>query len=94
MSAVQGHCAYSCQVRLFLFRPVHFGLTSPSSLSDQAENKQVKFLKVDVDELQDLAMKYGVTKMPTFLIIKGGQVVDKLEGASKPILENMLLKHR
>lgn len=37
--------------------------------------------KCDVEENDDVAMKYGVRNIPTILFVKGGQVVDKQVGA-------------
>lgn len=37
--------------------------------------------KLNVDENGDIAMTYGVRNIPTLLIFKGGQVVDKIVGA-------------
>ncbi|KAK4046974.1 hypothetical protein OIO90_006366 [Microbotryomycetes sp. JL221] len=37
---------------------------------------QATFLRVDVDALQPIAAKYQITAMPTFKIIKQGQIVD------------------
>ena len=39
---------------------------------------RAQFIKVDVDDNPEAAQKYGVTAMPTFLFIKGGEVVDRL----------------
>ena len=36
--------------------------------------------KVNVDENQELAGKYGVQSLPTLLVFKGGQVVQTLMG--------------
>ena len=47
--------------------------------------------KVDVDENDELAMRFGVRNIPTILFIKDGQVVDKQIGAaSKAIFEDKL----
>jgi thioredoxin 1 len=43
---------------------------------------KVKVGKLDVDENQQTAIKYGVRSIPTVLFLKGGQVVDTLIGAS------------
>lgn len=43
-----------------------------------AEMQDVMFLKVDVDECEDLAGKYNVTSMPTFVFIKKGEKVNNL----------------
>ncbi|MFA6788112.1 MAG: thioredoxin [Arcobacteraceae bacterium] len=38
--------------------------------------------KVNTDEEQDLAVKYGVRSIPTILFMKNGEVVDTMIGAS------------
>jgi thioredoxin 1 len=40
------------------------------------------FMKVDVDEIPEIASRYQVMAMPTFLFIKNGQVVSRFSGAS------------
>jgi len=51
--------------------------------------KDVKFVKVDVDANQDLASKYSVFSIPTFLIFKNGEVKSQFVGAhSKEGFEN------
>ncbi|PVI04963.1 thioredoxin-domain-containing protein [Periconia macrospinosa] len=47
---------------------------------------RVQFVKVDVDSQQDVARKYGVSAMPTFLVIKGTSVVETLKGANPSAL--------
>ena len=39
------------------------------------EGKAV-FVKIDVDEMGELAALFGINCMPTFKVIKGGSVVD------------------
>lgn len=47
--------------------------------------------KVDVDENDELAMRFGVRNIPTILFIKNGEVVDKQIGAaSKAVFEDKL----
>ncbi|AXH11126.1 thioredoxin [Halarcobacter bivalviorum] len=47
--------------------------------------------KVNTDEQQDLAVKYGVRSIPTILFMKDGEVVDTLVGAqSKQALADKL----
>lgn len=36
--------------------------------------------KVDIDESMDIARKYGIMSVPTMLIFKNGEVVDKMIG--------------
>ena len=54
----------------------------------------IKFLKVDVDECEEVAMEYNITAMPTFKIIKVGQVVDELIGANADKLKELINKHK
>jgi thioredoxin 1 len=49
-------------------------------LAEKYEGK-VKIGKLDVDENQQTAIKYGVRSIPTVLILKGGQVIDTIIGA-------------
>ena len=58
-------------------------------LSDEFGRK-VQFIKVDVDDNPDAAAKYGVSAMPTFVFIKGGEVVDRLMGANTERLRQLV----
>ncbi|KAM3362570.1 Thioredoxin-like protein CXXS1 [Capsicum chinense] len=40
------------------------------------------FLTIDVDEVKEVASKYEVKAMPTFLLLKSGVPVDKIVGAN------------
>ena len=48
------------------------------------------FLSVDVDVCPDVAANYDVSAMPTFVFLKGGEVVDRLQGANGERLEEMV----
>lgn len=41
---------------------------------------KAKIAKVDVDNNQDLAARYGVSSVPSVLLFKGGEVVDTVRG--------------
>lgn len=41
----------------------------------------VTFLKVDVDESPDLTNQYDISAMPTFVFLRKGQIVGRIEGA-------------
>lgn len=46
-----------------------------------AENEgKIKVGKVNVDEEQELAMKFGITSIPTVIVFKDGQVANKTMG--------------
>jgi len=42
---------------------------------------RLKVAKLDVDENQELAIRYQVMAVPTLLLFKNGQVVDRIVGA-------------
>lgn len=50
------------------------------SLSEEYEGK-VKFVKVNVDDEQELATSMNVRGIPTFTIFKDGEVLDSVSGA-------------
>ncbi|KAG4992520.1 hypothetical protein AAZX31_09G220400 [Glycine max] len=54
----------------------------------------VDFVKIDVDELPDVAKEFNVEAMPTFVLCKKGKEVDKVVGAKKDELEKKIEKHR
>lgn len=41
----------------------------------------IKFVRVNVDENQNIAMRFGVQSIPTFIMFSGGKIIDKLLGA-------------
>lgn len=50
--------------------------------------------KVDVDSNQELAMQYNIRSIPTILILKNGEVVERHVGAiTKPALQSKIDKH-
>ena len=50
--------------------------------------------KVDVDNNQQVSMDYGIRNIPTVLIFKNGEVVDKLVGVSpKEVIAQKLQAH-
>jgi thioredoxin 1 len=55
---------------------------------------KLKVVKLDVDENQDVAMRYGVQSIPTLILFKGGNEVLKLVGAyPKPALLSKVTPH-
>jgi thioredoxin 1 len=43
---------------------------------------KAKICKVNTDEEQDIAVKYGIRSIPTILFFKDGELVDQMVGAS------------
>ncbi|CAL4936508.1 unnamed protein product [Urochloa decumbens] len=50
----------------------------------------VVFVKIDVDELADVARTWKVEAMPTFVLAKGGKEVSRVVGAKKDELERKI----
>jgi len=49
-------------------------------VSEELKEK-AKVVKVNIDDAQDLATKYGVMSIPTLLIFKNGDIVEQFVGA-------------
>jgi thioredoxin 1 len=50
--------------------------------------------KLNVDEQGEIAMKYGITAMPTLIVLKNGRVVDQRVGKmSKEALARLVEPH-
>jgi thioredoxin 1 len=61
---------------------------------EQDMGKQIKIVKIDVDQNQETANKFGIMSIPTLLVMKDGKVVDTLVGLkSKEAIEEALNKH-
>lgn len=62
-------------------------------LHNEFEGKAV-VAKVDVDNNQQVALEYGIRSIPTLLIFKNGEVVDKIVGLSpKEVIVEKLSAH-
>lgn len=58
------------------------------------EIEGVVFGKVNVDEVPDLARQFNILSIPTFLVFKGGQVVEQFSGSmSKEAFKDKFTKH-
>ncbi|KAG6411153.1 hypothetical protein SASPL_129227 [Salvia splendens] len=67
---------------------------APAFEAMSAKYTDVDFVKIDVDELADVAREFAVQAMPTFVLLKQGKEVDRVVGAKKDELENKIGKHR
>ncbi|KAL3526485.1 hypothetical protein ACH5RR_011141 [Cinchona calisaya] len=59
-----------------------------------AKYTDIDFVKIDVDELSDVAQEFRVQAMPTFLLLKQGKEIERVVGGKKDELEKKILKHR
>ena len=54
----------------------------------------LKIGKMNVDDNQATAQKFGITSIPTMMLFKDGKVIERIVGAlPKPTLEQQLQKH-
>uniref|UniRef100_A0A914DDG4 Thioredoxin n=1 Tax=Acrobeloides nanus TaxID=290746 RepID=A0A914DDG4_9BILA len=60
-------------------------------LADEFTN--AVFIKVDIDENEDVASDYDIRVMPTFIFVKDGKTIDRFEGTNEEGLRNMIESH-
>jgi len=65
--------------------------TTFDQLSDSYTS--IKFLKIEAEKFSDITEKYGVSAVPTFVLLQSGSVIEKIEGANGPDLVNKLSKY-
>ncbi|XP_011636235.1 thioredoxin-2 isoform X2 [Pogonomyrmex barbatus] len=64
-------------------------------IEDLAKDMQdIVFLKVDVDECEDVAAEYEISSMPTFVFIKESKVLETFSGANIEKLKNTIQQHK
>lgn len=56
-------------------------MVSPVLDEIAAENPDIKVGKINVDEEQELAVKFGVMSIPTMVAMKNGEIVNQAMGA-------------
>jgi len=59
-------------------------------LSNNPTFSHIYFCKIDVDEIDEVANMFNIQSLPTFLILKERNVINKLEGASREKLVNLV----
>ena len=58
---------------------------SPRVAEIANENKDLKVVKINVDQNEDLARKYNISSMPTLLVIEKGKELNRAVGALSKI---------
>jgi thioredoxin 1 len=62
---------------------------------DQELGDNVKIAKLNVDDNPESASRFGVMSIPTLIVFKDGQPVDKVVGfQSKDALKNVVTRHQ
>ena len=66
-------------------------MIAPAVEKISEEHPDVKVCKVNIDDEQELAIKYGVMSIPTLMVVKNGEVVNTAVGLRpKEELEELL----
>jgi len=65
-------------------------------LSSDYKDSEIKFGKLNADDYADIVREIGVRNIPTILIYKNGEIVDKTvgmvsEGQLKEVIDNQLM---
>jgi thioredoxin 1 len=68
-------------------------LMIPTLKAIAREFPDVAFYKVNVDTNEDTTETYNVTAMPTFILLRNGQVLDRMKGADAVALRALITKH-
>jgi len=55
-------------------------ILSPIVEEAAKENENVKFVKIDIDKTDDIAMQYQVMSIPTLVLIQNGEEKDRVVG--------------
>jgi thioredoxin 1 len=50
----------------------------------------IYFVKVNVDEAEDISQEYGIRAMPTFILFKDGEKVNEVVGADPGKVEQLV----
>jgi len=63
-----------------------------NELAEEMKEK-IHFSKLEMDKNPDSAQKYGITTVPTFIILHNGEIVDKITGTqSKESLKKRIIQ--
>ena len=69
-------------------------MMAPTIEAYATEHPEVLVVKVNVDDAPDLAQRYNVLSIPTFMVMKGGAVVEQFAGAmTKDVLAERVARH-
>ncbi|XP_072973771.1 TPR repeat-containing thioredoxin TDX isoform X2 [Typha angustifolia] len=85
-----------CRLTILYFTATWCGpcrFMAPLYKSLAEKHPKVVFLKVDIDELGDVAHRWNVTSVPAFFFVKNGKEIDRVVGADKSNLERKISQH-
>ena len=66
----------------------------PGFLKMAEEYENVYFVKVDVDEADDLSEEYEIAATPTFVYVKDGETLEVYNGTDEEQLKSLIEEHK
>ena len=69
-------------------------MISPKIEEFSKKYEDVRFVKIDVDNVPDVAQELGIKAMPTFILFKDGEKVEEIIGADPRKVEAAIQKHK
>ncbi|KAF9405136.1 Glutaredoxin 3 [Podila epigama] len=57
------------------------------------KNPAIHFIKIEAEKFPDISEEYEIAAVPSFVIVKEGKVVDRVEGANAPELSKTIAKY-
>ena len=68
-------------------------MLSPILEEVSEDHQDIKFVKINVDENEELAAEFGIMSIPAVFMLKDGNIVNKFLGAqSKKVIEEQVEK--
>lgn len=71
---------------------VQLSLLLITRFSESTES--IYFIKVNVDEAEDVSQEYGIRAMPTFMLFKDGEKANEVVGADPSKLEQLVNEYK
>ncbi|KAF2011527.1 thioredoxin-like protein [Aaosphaeria arxii CBS 175.79] len=65
--------------------PIYETLSAANSIPGK-----LAFVKINVDEQQEVARPYAIQSIPTFIVFKDGKPIDTIKGANPPALKRIV----
>lgn len=62
-------------------------------MTNLEQYKDVKFAKVEAENLPEVSVKSGVAVVPTILLLKDSNIIDRVDGANAPALTEKIKQH-
>ncbi|KJH42011.1 putative thioredoxin [Dictyocaulus viviparus] len=69
-------------------------IIGPKFIKMAEEIKSVLFMKIDVDENEEIASRYDIKVMPTFIFIRNGEQIDAVSGSLEDELRQKIEQHK